>query len=117
MPRQPARNEVLPFEPPEYMDILEDFGLTSRFKISLEHGTGKRRVQCDRCGLLEGCWTQLTQVIGNLKPVKITSNCRYYYVNMVYLKALEVKESSPCTNKWRNSGWEWIVKRQRNTAN
>jgi hypothetical protein len=32
------------------------------------------------------------------KPVKITSNCKYHYVNMVYSKALEVKESSPCTN-------------------
>jgi hypothetical protein len=51
MPRQPARIDVLPLEPPEYMDVLEDSGLTSRFQIFLEHGTGKRRVQCDRCGL------------------------------------------------------------------
>ena len=50
---------------------------------------------CGWCGL-EGCWTQLTQVTG--KPVKITSNCAYHYANMAYLKALEAKESSPCTN-------------------
>jgi hypothetical protein len=51
MPRQPARVEVLPLEPPEYIDVLEVSGLTSHFEIYLEHGTGKRRVQCDRCGL------------------------------------------------------------------
>jgi len=54
MPRQPARDvEVLPLEPSEYMDVLEDAGLTSRFEIFWniisEHSTGKRLVllQCD----------------------------------------------------------------------
>ena len=51
MPRQPARVEVTLLEPSEYVDVLEDSGLTSHFEIFLEHGTGKRWVQCDRCGL------------------------------------------------------------------
>ena len=51
MPRQPTRVEVLPLEPSEYKDVLEDSSLTSPFEIFLEHGIGKRRVQCDHCGL------------------------------------------------------------------
>ena len=51
MPRQPARVEVRPLEPPKYMDVLEDSGLISHFEIFLEHATGKQRVQCDYCGL------------------------------------------------------------------
>ena len=51
MPRQPAHVEVTLLEPSEYVDVLEDSGLTSHFEIILEHGTGKRWVQCDRCGL------------------------------------------------------------------
>ena len=47
MSRQPTRVEVLPLEPSEYIDVLEDSGLTSRFEIFLEHGIGKSRVQCD----------------------------------------------------------------------
>ena len=47
MSRQPTRVEVLPLEPSEYIDVLENSGLTSRFEISLDHGIGKRQVQCD----------------------------------------------------------------------
>jgi hypothetical protein len=50
MPRQPAHVEVLPLDPPEYIDVLEDSGLTSQFEIFLD-GTGNQRVWCDRCGL------------------------------------------------------------------
>ena len=32
------------------------------------------------------------------KPAKITSDCTYHYATLVYSKALESKETSPCTN-------------------
>ena len=51
MPRQLAHVDVRPFEPPEYIDVLEESGFITQFEVFSEHDTGKRRVKCDYCGL------------------------------------------------------------------
>ena len=52
---------------------------------------------CGWCGL-EGCKTQPEIIKFTGKSSKITSNCPYHYTSMIYSKAIECREASPCTN-------------------
>ena len=54
---------------------------------------------CGWCGL-DGCRTQLitTETKAENITYKITSNCTYHYVGMIYSKAIEFRSTSPCTN-------------------